>query len=414
MVASPLETLANKYDNVIIYDDRGDVAGVFVKFYKCKSSDLVAGLPDHTHPAFIINGVEQDYILLGKYKAMQYKNLDIRSVPMGLPVTSISPDGLLSAIKASSPVVSGMTIADYGLLKLWAQKYGITLRGNTQYGQDVRAATVWKIGESYSADDERAYEGWLYKALVSHTSSAANKPDIAPLTWKRIKMIGGLMSGDDTYASTSSYDSRSRTLTGSGPVEWFFGGDPGSLADLCTGLPELQAGYRLVNMELQILPNNDAADPAADLSATSEGWKAILPTGSGGGYELVAPGTAGTLHWRNINSTVTLDNNEPSESELTGSTPNRAFKDMTASSTLTDVPSIVKELGLFPTDSSDKTPGTSLFNMVASERMVSRGTLYNVSSASIVGMGGCRCNITRAYAASYNSIRPRALVVSGT
>ena len=62
---SPLEFLAKKYGNVVKYDNEGNVAGIFVRFYKRKSSDLVAGLPEHTHPAFVINGVEQDSILLG-------------------------------------------------------------------------------------------------------------------------------------------------------------------------------------------------------------------------------------------------------------------------------------------------------------------------------------------------------------
>ena len=75
---SPLEFLAKKYGNVVKELDieevdpvtgrtvrKKNVAGIFVKFPKMKSSDLVAGLPEHTHPAFIINGVEQDYILLG-------------------------------------------------------------------------------------------------------------------------------------------------------------------------------------------------------------------------------------------------------------------------------------------------------------------------------------------------------------
>ena len=62
---SPLEFLAKKYGNIVKYDSAGNVSGIFVKFPKMKSSDLVAGLPNHTHPAFIINGVEQDYILQG-------------------------------------------------------------------------------------------------------------------------------------------------------------------------------------------------------------------------------------------------------------------------------------------------------------------------------------------------------------
>ena len=65
---SPLEFLARQFGNVVKYDENGNPS-IFVKFPKMKSSDLDASLPDHTHPAFIINGVEQDYILIGKYKA---------------------------------------------------------------------------------------------------------------------------------------------------------------------------------------------------------------------------------------------------------------------------------------------------------------------------------------------------------
>ena len=46
------------------------------------------------------------------------------------------------------------------------------------------------------------------------------------------------------------------------------------------------AGLRLVNGEIQIIPNNDAA-----LNPDS-GWQAILPSG-----QLVAPGTSGTLKY---------------------------------------------------------------------------------------------------------------------
>ena len=47
------------YDNVVKYDAQGNPS-IFVRFPKMKSSDLDASLPDHTHPAFIINGQEQD------------------------------------------------------------------------------------------------------------------------------------------------------------------------------------------------------------------------------------------------------------------------------------------------------------------------------------------------------------------
>ena len=91
---SPLEFLAKKYGNVVKYDSDGNVAGIFVKFPKMKSSDLVAGLPEHTHPAFIINGVEQDYILLGKYKGGDngVANGAILSLPNIMPVRPLGAD----------------------------------------------------------------------------------------------------------------------------------------------------------------------------------------------------------------------------------------------------------------------------------------------------------------------------------
>lgn len=91
---SPLEFLAKKYDNIVKYDSDGNVGGIFVKFPKMKSSDLVAGLPEHTHPAFIINGVEQDYILLGKYKAGENgaSNDALVSLPNIMPARSLSAD----------------------------------------------------------------------------------------------------------------------------------------------------------------------------------------------------------------------------------------------------------------------------------------------------------------------------------
>ena len=48
MTNSPLEFLAKKYGNVVKYDKEGNVAGIFVRFDKRKSSDLVAELPEHT------------------------------------------------------------------------------------------------------------------------------------------------------------------------------------------------------------------------------------------------------------------------------------------------------------------------------------------------------------------------------
>ena len=105
---SPLEFLAKKYGNVVKYDNAGNIIGIFVRFYKRKSSDLATGLPEHTHPAFIINGVEQDSILLGKYKAGESGGSGdpLLSMPNIMPARSMGADQMLSRIRAAGPGIS--------------------------------------------------------------------------------------------------------------------------------------------------------------------------------------------------------------------------------------------------------------------------------------------------------------------
>ena len=101
---SPLEFLARQYDNVVKYDADGNPS-IFVRFPKMKSSDLDSSLPDHTHPAFIINGEEQDEILLGKYAACSLTGTGsdggtLYSLPNMPPSYSRSADQFLAQIRA--------------------------------------------------------------------------------------------------------------------------------------------------------------------------------------------------------------------------------------------------------------------------------------------------------------------------
>ena len=74
------------------------------------------------------------------------------------------------------------------------------------------------------------------------------------------------------------------TLTGSGPARWRHDHTAHGIADLCGNLWEWQAGLRLVDGEIQIIPDNDAVQ--ADLSSASADWRALrLSDGA-----LVAPG----------------------------------------------------------------------------------------------------------------------------
>jgi len=400
-----IETVAAKYGNVVRFDSDGAVAGIFVRFNKCLSSDLDPSLPAHVHPAFIVNGVEQDYILLGKYKAGVVESGErLLSLPGVNPINAITRDALLRRMRAAGDGISGMTIADQGFIKLLAQKNGWEMYGNVRYGFDNAAGnSAWAADNgNMTAGAQRVFDGWLYTCLQAHRRTAALQPDIAPTYWRREKFIGGWMHGamvDDTYRVPP------RTLNGSGPAEWYLGDDEGSMADLIGSCLEIGYGYRLVGMELQIMADNDAADPEADLSATSSAWKAILPHAGDDGYELVAPGTAGTLHWNVAGGAIQLDTKCDSP---TAGRVNGKFNELTAHPTrLPHVPSIVRELGLFPTEGDD-TPGNYLARFAEEEYVSSRGGGYATGHGSS-GMGTISTLYQRSYFAANIGGRPRAM-----
>lgn len=305
-------------------------------------------------------------------------------------------------MKLAGTGITGMTVADYGFIKLLAQKHGWVPKGNTSWGQSHKDGTAWEVGKALTVGAERAYEGYIYKCLIAHTTAAELKPDVSPTYWERGKLIGGISQDNGIDAA---HQTGYRTLNGTGPLDWYLGKDPSNLADIIGSSLEQQYGLRYVNCEIQILENNNAADPDADLSASSAAWQAILPNQSDDGYTLVEPGTAGTLHWTWQNSKLTLDTVEPKFDNRQYKTD---FKNLAYNATnLPYIPSIVKELGLFPTGSNDNTEGVYYQFMTQDERFPRRGG-YCPDSLS-AGLGGVASNYPYGFAHPAYGCRPRAL-----
>ena len=406
MYNSPLEFLARQFGNVVKYDADGNPS-IFVKFPKMKSSDLDASLPDHTHPAFIINGVEQDYILIGKYKATSLTGSGsdgktLYSLPNMPPAHSRTADAFLTQMRAFGGGVSGMTVADRGFLLLLAQKMGWNPGGNSDYGHCYKDASRYELAKSVNVGDKRGFRGWLYECIKAHTTSVELYPDIAPLYWKKLKHIGGAEAYPDMH--DSGQNNLILTLNGSGPLDWYLDGTPASVCDIVGNQFEQDYGYRIVGNELQIMENNNAASPDADLSAGSAAWKAILPNKSDDGYTLVAPGTAGTLHWTWANGKITLDTVAPEYDRQYRGTD---FKSLGVNSTnLPYIPHIVRELGLFPTSGSTMC-GFYYMQFVNEERFPRRGSGYG--NGYYLGLGYESCAATRDDVGLYYGARPRSL-----
>ncbi len=401
---SPLEMVASKYGTVVRYDAQGNPS-IFVRIPKMRSKNLNATLPDRVHPAFIVNGVEQDSILIGQFKAAELSNGGtLYSLPNLPPRVQLGADQFLERMRAFGNGASGKTVADSGLILLLAAKMGWVPKGNNYWGVDYRDGTPYMLNKSQSVGDKRVFRGWEYECLVAHTTAAELRPDKSPKHWKRLKQLGGAPVPNSYLESADTHYNGYNTLNGSGPLSWYLGNDPGGLCDLNGNCFEQDYGYRIVRGELQILPNNDAAHPSADLSAGSAAWKAILPSSADDSHTLVAPGTPGTLHWTWSNSKLTLDTVEPTfDNEYRGT----SFKDLVANATsLPYVPAIVKELGLFPC-TGDQTQGYTYVHFTEDERFPRRGGGCHYTGYA--GLGYVNSNSARAGSDVNYGARPRSL-----
>ena len=279
--------------NTVLYDDVGNPS-VMVVIPAFNIQDVDASLGTGLHPAFLMGGVEKREIFIGKYLASTIGTRAV-SLPGVDPSSSLDFEAARARCAAKGAGWHLMTNAEWAALGLWSWKNGTMPRGNTNYGRDHQA-----------------------------THETSRRSDL---------LAPGLASGN------------ARNLTGSGPSSWSHDGTGAGVTDLGGNLWEWAGGLRLLNGEIQIIPNNDAAATGADQSAASALWWALLPSGA-----LVAPGTAGSLKYdasgANGSGNPILSSAVTSQSN--GSTSSaRKYGALTAASGV-DVPPIAKLLGIFP------------------------------------------------------------------
>lgn len=191
--------------------------------------DIDPALGSGTHPAFIVGGVQKSEIFVGKFLARVHDNHAL-SMPGQDPSASINFDTADARCSVKGPGWHMMTNAEWSAVALWCWKNGFMPRGNTKWGRDH--AQTYETGR---------------------------------------RQDGGA-PGDATGTA--------RTLTGSGPASWFHDNSPAGIADLTGNVWEWQRGLRLVDGEIQIIPDNNAAATDADHSDTSTLWRAIMPNGT--------------------------------------------------------------------------------------------------------------------------------------
>ena len=231
-------------NNKMIYDDK-EMPSIFVYIPKFRLCDVLSTADTSVHPAFRRNGVEIDGFYFGKFETHHY-NGRAYSLPGEDPSANAGHDTFVSYAKAKGAGFHEVTAAEWAAVALWCHKNGCEPKGNSNYGKDETET--------------------LYKAIPSMARDSSN----------RIQ----------------------RVATGTGPVTWSHDGTLEGIWDMKGNVNEWCTGLRLVKGEVQILADNNASLDTADLSASSNAWKAIKASDG----TLVTPDGTGTTQ-----GTVKLD-----------------------------------------------------------------------------------------------------------
>ena len=223
MANFPLTEMAVKMfcpGNVVQMDDAG-LPSILVYIPAFKNSDVLTGGDDSTHPAFIVNGKEIPGFYYSKYQNVVC-NGKAYSLPAEDPQANVNFDTAHEYCETKGYGWHMSTNAEWAAIALWCKKNGFLPYGNNNFGKDSRESEQ--------------------KAIPTHHNANGTT---------------------------------GRVATGTGPITWSHDGTTSGIWDMNGNVLEWQGGIRIVWGELQILTNNDAADPDNPQNNTSTCWKAI-------------------------------------------------------------------------------------------------------------------------------------------
>ena len=321
--------------NVFLYDDK-EMPSTFVYIPKFRLCDVLSTEDTTIHPAFRVGGVEIDGFYFGKFQTHHY-NSRAYSLPGEDPSANATLDTFVACARAKGGNFHEITNAEWAAVALWCHKNGTEPYGNNNYGKDRRET--------------------LYKAIPTTKSSGQTNhvaTGTGPITWSHDRTLGGIWDMN------------------------------GNVSEWCTSL-------RLVKGEVQVIVDNNAADPTADLSATSAAWMAINAAATGWADLFIEPDgsgtTSGSVKLDYVSSKWKWDTTISSSSD---SSRNCAFKDITASANIGDTAKLLlMALALLPDtaltgDNIDATYGGDYFyaNNEAAERCLYRGGSWSSGASN--------------------------------
>jgi hypothetical protein len=329
--------------NTLIYDDLGKPS-VMVRIPAFKWSDVIDGAPDELCSAFIVGGKKLPCIYISKFLNV-IENGRAYSLPNREPAHTISIDEARDACARKGRGWHLFSNAEWAAIAHWCRKNGTIPHGNTRYGNDIYA---------------------------QHEAAIAGD---------------GVVFERD-YVDVPRPDAPERTLSGSGPASWSHDGTDSGIFDLTGNVWDWVSGVRIVDGEIQIIPDNDSAININE-SPESQAWRAIDLDG-----KLVIPGSPNTYKYdgsfpgrsdeanAGIPGGVQL-NTVVNNFQYTGNAEDKkhlayTFMDFSAMQTSEGIEShfLLKALGLFPISDKLGRDPEWLFIRNYGERVAARGSSW--------------------------------------
>ena len=242
--------------NTLLFDDTG-MPSVMVRIPCFRWCDVMEGGSEEICSAFIADGKVYDSIYISKYLNC-IRNDRAYSLPGEDPANIIKLDEARAVCAAKGPGWHLMTNAEWVAVAMWSIKNGTAPHGNTNAGNDALARFEHGV-RTYGLPLAGSCRGDHQKADYENPGDYPGNPPVG------------------------------RTRTGISPASWSHDGTDAGIFDLVGNVWDLIAGFRVMNGEIQVIPDNNSA-LNVDESPDSTLWRAVSADG-----ELVMPGTPGTL-----------------------------------------------------------------------------------------------------------------------